>query len=197
MNATPASSTPPTGEPRPRESVRPASAGRIALVGAGPGDERLLTLRAAHQIEANLLVHPSVGMTKPGDVDHNTRVRCYEAVMKGYPHATATLALLPLAMRMGGPREALWHAIIRQNHGASHLIVGPDHAGPIRDHGWGGGVAVNYFFARYFGLSAKQTRDLVPSLLEFARLENKADARVGESRGPGGAGRRDGCDLRP
>ncbi|HTW06876.1 MAG TPA: sulfate adenylyltransferase, partial [Acidimicrobiales bacterium] len=81
-----------------------------------------LTLRAARKIEANLLIHPSVGMTKPGDVDHHTRVRCYEAVMKGYPHATAMLSLLPLAMRMGGPREAVWHAIIRKNHGASHFI---------------------------------------------------------------------------
>jgi sulfate adenylyltransferase len=89
-----------------------------------------LTLRAAKQAEANLLVHPSVGMTKPGDVDHHTRVRCYQAVMKGYPHSTATLALLPLAMRMGGPKEALWHAIIRKNYGASHFIVGRDHAGP-------------------------------------------------------------------
>jgi len=92
-----------------------------------------LTLRAARQVEANLLIHPSVGMTKPGDVDHHTRVRCYEAVLKGYPHATANLALLPLAMRMGGPREALWHAIIRKNYGATHLIVGRDHAGPGND----------------------------------------------------------------
>ena len=92
-----------------------------------------LTLRAARQVEANLLIHPSVGMTKPGDVDHHTRVRCYQAVLKGYPHSTATLSLLPLAMRMGGPREAVWHAIIRKNYGASHFIVGRDHAGPGDD----------------------------------------------------------------
>jgi len=92
-----------------------------------------LTLRAARQVEANLLIHPSVGMTKPGDVDHHTRVRCYQAVLKGYPHATAALSLLPLAMRMGGPREAVWHAIIRKNYGASHFIVGRDHAGPGSD----------------------------------------------------------------
>jgi sulfate adenylyltransferase len=92
-----------------------------------------LTLRAARQVEANLLIHPSVGMTKPGDVDHHTRVRCYQAVLKGYPHSTAALALLPLAMRMGGPREAVWHAIIRKNFGASHFIVGRDHAGPGKD----------------------------------------------------------------
>lgn len=92
-----------------------------------------LTLRAARQLEANLLVHPTVGMTKPGDVDHHTRVRCYQAVMKSYPYSTATLSLLPLAMRMGGPREAVWHAIIRKNYGASHFIVGRDHAGPGKD----------------------------------------------------------------
>lgn len=92
-----------------------------------------LTLRAAKEVEANLLIHPVVGMTKPGDVDHYTRVRCYKAIMSGYPHNTAMLSLLPLAMRMGGPREALWHAIIRRNHGVTHLIVGRDHAGPGAD----------------------------------------------------------------
>jgi len=92
-----------------------------------------LTLRAAKEVEANLLIHPVVGMTKPGDVDHYTRVRCYQAIMDGYPHSTAMLALLPLAMRMGGPREAVWHAIIRRNHGVTHLIVGRDHAGPGAD----------------------------------------------------------------
>jgi len=92
-----------------------------------------LTLRAAKEVEANLLIHPVVGMTKPGDVDHYTRVRCYQAIMPGYPHGTAMLSLLPLAMRMGGPREAVWHAIIRKNHGVSHFIVGRDHAGPGKD----------------------------------------------------------------
>jgi sulfate adenylyltransferase len=92
-----------------------------------------LTLRAAKQLEANLLIHPSVGMTKPGDVDHYTRVRCYQAVLEGYPMHTAALSLLPLAMRMGGPREAVWHAIIRKNYGCTHFIVGRDHAGPGSD----------------------------------------------------------------
>jgi sulfate adenylyltransferase len=92
-----------------------------------------LTRRAAVQLEANLLIHPSVGMTKPGDVDHYTRVRCYEAVLQSYPMHTALLSLLPLAMRMGGPREAVWHAIVRKNHGCTDLIVGRDHAGPGSD----------------------------------------------------------------
>jgi sulfate adenylyltransferase len=89
-----------------------------------------LTHRAARMVEANLLIHPVVGMTKPGDIDHYTRVRCYEHVIKRYPEQSTTLSLLPLAMRMGGPREAVLHAIIRKNYGCTHLIVGRDHAGP-------------------------------------------------------------------
>ena len=92
-----------------------------------------LTLRAAKEVEANLLIHPVVGMTKPGDVDHYTRVRCYQSLLHRYPRKTAMLSLLPLAMRMAGPREAVWHAIIRKNHGCTHLIVGRDHAGPGSD----------------------------------------------------------------
>jgi len=92
-----------------------------------------LTLRAAKEAEANLLIHPSVGMTKPGDVEYYVRVRCYEALLSKYPKDTVKLSLLPLAMRMGGPREAVWHAIIRKNFGASHFIVGRDHAGPGKD----------------------------------------------------------------
>ncbi|HZF29308.1 MAG TPA: bifunctional sulfate adenylyltransferase/adenylylsulfate kinase [Gammaproteobacteria bacterium] len=89
-----------------------------------------LTFRAARDVEANLLIQPVVGMTKPGDVDHYTRVRCYEHLIKQYPEQTSALSLLPLAMRMGGPREAVWHAIIRKNYGCTHFIVGRDHAGP-------------------------------------------------------------------
>jgi len=92
-----------------------------------------LTLRAAKTVEANLLIHPSVGMTKPGDVDYFTRVRCYQLLIPKYPTGTAKLSMLPLAMRMGGPREAIWHALIRKNHGCTHLIVGRDHAGPGND----------------------------------------------------------------
>jgi sulfate adenylyltransferase len=92
-----------------------------------------LTLRAARELEANLIIQPVVGMTKPGDVDHYTRVRCYEAVLGRYPKETAMLSLLPLAMRMGGPREAVLHAIIRRNYGCTHFIVGRDHAGPGSD----------------------------------------------------------------
>jgi sulfate adenylyltransferase len=90
-------------------------------------------LRAAKQVEANLLIHPVVGMTKPGDVDYYTRVRCYQLLLSKFPQSTAKLSLLPLAMRMGGPREAIWHALIRKNHGCTHFIVGRDHAGPGKD----------------------------------------------------------------
>ena len=89
-----------------------------------------LTFRAAKEAQANLLIHPVVGLTKPGDVDHFTRVRCYEAVLDQYSASTTTMSLLNLAMRMAGPREAVWHGLIRKNHGCTHFIVGRDHAGP-------------------------------------------------------------------
>jgi sulfate adenylyltransferase len=96
-----------------------------------------LTRRAYESIDAVLLLHPVVGMTKPGDVDHFTRVRTYKALAENYyPADRSVLSLLPLAMRMAGPREAVWHAIIRRNYGASHFIVGRDHASPGNDsHG--------------------------------------------------------------
>ena len=93
-----------------------------------------LTKRAAAQVKGSLLVHPTVGMTKPGDVDHYTRVRTYKALVDNhYDKKSTMLSLLPLAMRMAGPKEALLHAIIRRNHGANHFVVGRDHAGPGND----------------------------------------------------------------
>jgi sulfate adenylyltransferase len=101
-----------------------------------------LTKRAAAQAKANLLIHPVVGRTSPGDVDFYSRVRCYRSILQYYPEQTTMLSLLPLAMRMAGPREALWHAIIRRNYGCTHFIVGRQHAdpgnqsngGPFYDH---------------------------------------------------------------
>ena len=93
-----------------------------------------LTKRAMNAIEGSLLIHPVVGLTKPNDLDYHTRVRCYRTLIERYYDPERTLlSLLPLAMRMAGPREALWHAIIRRNFGASHFIVGRDHAGPGKD----------------------------------------------------------------
>ena len=92
-----------------------------------------MTMRGSRDLDANLLIHPVVGMTKPGDVDHYTRVRCYQHVLKKYPENSAMMSLLPLAMRMGGPREAVLHAIIRKNYGCNYFIVGRDHAGPGND----------------------------------------------------------------
>lgn len=92
-----------------------------------------LTTRAAQITEANLLIQPVVGMTKPGDIDHFTRVRVYKALANRFPSSTTMISLLPLAMRMVGPREAVWHAIIRKNYGATHFISGRDHAGPGKD----------------------------------------------------------------
>ncbi|KAJ3057661.1 Sulfate adenylyltransferase, partial [Quaeritorhiza haematococci] len=104
---------------------------------------RELTVRAARSRHCNVLIHPVVGLTKPGDIDHYTRVRVYKAILPKYPQGMATLSLLPLAMRMGGPREAVWHAIIRKNHGCTHFIVGRDHAGP------GKNSAGNDFYGPY------------------------------------------------
>ena len=98
-----------------------------------------LTKQAMNELNANLFLHPVVGMTKPGDVNHYTRTRCYKHIMKEYPKNSAMLSLLPLAMRMGGPKEALLHAIIRKNYGCTHLIVGRDHAGPGLD------LKINHF----------------------------------------------------
>ncbi len=93
-----------------------------------------LTKRASEEVDGVLLLHPVVGLTKPGDVDHFTRVRAYKALAERYYEpGRILLSLLPLAMRLAGPREALWHAVIRRNYGANHLIVGRDHAGPGKD----------------------------------------------------------------
>ena len=95
-----------------------------------------LTLRAAEEVNANILIHPVVGLTQPGDIDYFTRVHCYQKILPHYPEKKALLSLLPLAMRMGGPREALWHALIRKNYGCTHFIIGRDHAGPgVDSHG--------------------------------------------------------------
>ncbi len=96
-----------------------------------------MTRRASKQANAHILIHPVVGMAKPGDLHYYSRVHCYEAILKQYPKSLVSLALIPLAMRMAGPREALMNAIIRQNYGCTHYIVGTEHAGPpnVRDSG--------------------------------------------------------------
>lgn len=125
-----------------------------------------LTMRASAEHAARLLIHPVVGMTKPGDVDYFTRVRCYEEVMSKYPDQSAILALLPLAMRMGGPREAVWHAIIRRNYGCSHLIVGRDHAAPGAD---GSGVG---FYEPYAAqeMLAKHQAEIGMTMVDFRTM---------------------------
>ena len=94
-----------------------------------------MTLRAAKQAEAHILLHPVVGMSKPGDLHYYARVHCYQAMKQHYPKSLVALSLLPMAMRMAGPREALMNAIIRQNYGCTHYIVGTEHAAPpnVRD----------------------------------------------------------------
>ena len=92
-----------------------------------------LTRQAAESADAKLLLHPVVGMTKPGDVDPVTRIRCYKALLHRYPKGAAMLAAIPMAMRMSGPRDSLWNAILRATFGCTHYIVGRDHASPGPD----------------------------------------------------------------
>ncbi|MEA3278076.1 MAG: bifunctional sulfate adenylyltransferase/adenylylsulfate kinase [Pseudomonadota bacterium] len=96
---------------------------------------RQLIIEAAKRYQAHVLIHPAVGETKPGDLHHYARVHCYKAIQRHLPHGMTALSLLPLAMRMAGPREALWHAIINRNFGCTHFLIGPDHASPPRNGG--------------------------------------------------------------
>src|SRR5262249_37570392 len=94
----------------------------------------VLTKRAMEAVEGALLLHPTIGVTRPGDVDYYTRVRCVQALVEKYYDPDRTVfSILPLAMRMAGPREALWHMIVRRNYGANHFIIGRDHASPGKD----------------------------------------------------------------
>jgi len=131
------------------------------------------TLRAIQQAEANLLVHPAVGPTKPGDVDHYSRVRCYEHLLQTYPEQTTALSLLSLAMRLAGPREALWHAIIRQNYGCTHFVVGCNHAEPGQEQSgrtFYESYAAQELIARYQGELGIQ----ILSLREMVYVQERA-----------------------
>lgn len=92
-----------------------------------------LTIQAMRQAKANLLLLPVTGMTRPDDFNHYTRVRCYHAVTRHYPPDAYILNLLPLSMRLAGPRSALLDGIIAKNYGCTHFIVGYDHASPGTD----------------------------------------------------------------
>jgi len=129
-----------------------------------------LTKRAMAETGAKLLIHPVVGLTSPGDIDYFTRVRCYQAVLKYYPQGSVLLSLLPLAMRMAGPREALWHAIIRKNYGCTHFIVGRDHAGPKDRNG-------NGFYPPYAAqeLMEKYKEELGIRMVPFQEMVYVAD----------------------
>lgn len=136
-----------------------------------------LTKRAAEEVNGSLLIHPVVGMTKPGDVDHFTRVRIYRALVENYYDQKRTLlSLLPLAMRMAGPREAIWHAIIRRNFGATHFIIGRDHAGPGKDSNG------KPFYGPYEAqmLLARHAPEIGVQPVEFKELVYLADANCYE-----------------
>jgi sulfate adenylyltransferase len=144
-----------------------------------------LTTRAVREVDARLLIHPVVGVTKPGDIDPTTRVRCYQAILPLYQDGGVLLSLLPLAMRMAGPREALWHAIIRKNYGATHFIVGRDHAGP------GLGPQERPFYQPYAAqeLVRRHCRELGMQVMTFPQLVYVPDTGkyVPEDEAPPGA----------
>jgi sulfate adenylyltransferase len=155
-----------------------------------------LTVRAARSVGARLLIHPVVGIGRPGDVDAATRVRCYRALLPSYPPETALLSVLPLAMRMAGPREALWHAIIRRNYGATHFIVGRDHASPGDD------AAGRPFYPPYAAqqLLAEHAAEVGIEIVPFHRMvyAPDADAYCAENEVPAGTPTRaiSGTELR-
>ncbi|MDN3508301.1 MAG: sulfate adenylyltransferase, partial [Simkaniaceae bacterium] len=122
--------------------------------------------------DAKILIQPVVGITQANDVDYHTRVRCYKKLLKYYPEGSVKLALLPLSMRMGGPREALWHALIRQNYGCTHFIVGRDHAGPSTKTKEG-----NSFYGPY---DAHKLIESVQSELKIQILKSKEIVYVEE-----------------
>jgi sulfate adenylyltransferase len=144
-----------------------------------------LVRRAAEAADAQILLHPVVGRTRPGDVDEFTRVKCYEAVLPHFAPREVEFAVLPLAMRMAGPREALWHALIRKNHGATHFIVGRDHAGPGVDS------AGKPFYGPYAAqeLVSRHAREIGIAVLPFEELLYLAaeDRYTSRSEAPAGA----------
>lgn len=138
-----------------------------------------MTLEAIKDLNGKLLLHPVVGETKPGDIDYFTRVRCYKMILNEYPVNTAILSLLPLSMRMAGPREAIWHALIRKNYGCTHLIVGRDHAGPGNDskgspfYGPYDAQSLLEEHQKEIGINIVQFKTMVyvPSLNKYMKLE--------------------------
>jgi sulfate adenylyltransferase len=121
---------------------------------------RDLVLDVAKAHQANILLHPAVGVTKPGDLHYYARVRCYKAVQRQIPHDMAILSLLPLAMRMAGPREALWHAIVNSNYGCTHFIVGPDHASPPHEDKKSNEIFYGKYQAQEYALNFAKELDI-------------------------------------
>jgi sulfate adenylyltransferase len=125
-----------------------------------------MTVAAMRQARAKLLLLPVTGMTKPGDFDHYTRVRCYRAVTRHYPPDSFMLNLLPLSMRLSGPKDALLHTIIAKNYGCTHFVIGRDHASPGTDAGG------NSFYKRDAAqrLTEEYSREVGMTIVPFEEL---------------------------
>ncbi len=144
-----------------------------------------LTMRAARQVNAHILLHPAVGETRPGDLSYYARMKCYQAIRRHYPHGLTALSLLPIAMRMAGPREALWHAIVSQNYGCSHFMVGADYGSPPRRQGAGerfyAPAAAQELLERHrdeLGIEAVAYKEIayVPARRQFMSIEDAQSA---------------------
>ncbi|MFZ0790406.1 MAG: bifunctional sulfate adenylyltransferase/adenylylsulfate kinase [Chromatiaceae bacterium] len=130
--------------------------------------QRRIVVDAAKAHQAHILIHPAVGETKPGDLHYYARVRCYKAIARHLPHEMTALSLLPLAMRMAGPREALWHALVNRNYGCTHILIGPDHGSPPS-----GGGAAGRFYLRYAAQEYVQSFGEEPGIQMVAVPEHR------------------------
>ena len=137
--------------------------------------ERELTLHAARQVRGHLLLHPAVGVTMHRDLSHFARIKCYQEILRHYPQQLAALSLLPLATRGAGPREALWHAIIRRNFGCTDFIVETDHASPPQSASTGSEVFYSSRAAQE--LAREHESELGISILAADRLGYSPKAR--------------------
>jgi sulfate adenylyltransferase len=144
-----------------------------------------MTLRAAREASASIFLQPVVGLTHPGDLDHYTQVRCYQEIVNKYPKNMIMLGLIPLAMRRAGPREALWHAIIRKNYGCSHFMVAEDHGDPFASNGSRERLYPRHVAQEMVQAYEEETGIQMVPLKKMVYVEDKAEYIPEDEVGPG------------